>query len=146
MADAVVLGAGEGEALGGAATVTIKVGGAQTGGSIYIGESVVPPGFPGPPPHFHERMHDMFYVLEGTLTMRVGDETVELSAGGFACAPPGVVHTFSNRSSAPVRFLNLATPAGFEDYMRELSAVMAKASPTSEEIGAIASRYDFKAV
>ena len=67
-------------------------------------------------------------------------------AGGFACAPPGVVHTFSNRSSAPVRFLNLATPAGFEDYMRELSAVMAKASPTSEEIGAIASRYDFKAV
>ena len=146
MADAVVLGPGEGEALGGAAIVTIKVGGAQTGGSVYLGESVVPAGFPGPPPHFHERMHDMFYVLEGTLTLRVGDEKVELSAGGFACAPPGVVHTFSNRSEAPVRFLNLATPAGFEHYMRDLSAVMAKGSPTPEEIGAIASRYDFKAV
>jgi uncharacterized cupin superfamily protein len=146
MADAVVLGPGEGEVLGGAATVTIKVGGAQTDGSLYMGESVVPPGFPGPPPHFHERMHDMFYVLEGTLTLQVDDDTVELSAGGFACAPPGVVHTFSNRSSALVRFLNLATPAGFEQYMRELSAVLAKGSPTSEEIGAIASRYDFNAV
>ena len=78
--------------------------------------------------------------------VRVGEETLALSAGGFACAPPGVVHTFSNRSQAPVRFLNLATPAGFEHYMRDLSAVMAKGSPTSEEIGAIAARYDFNAV
>ena len=33
------------------------------------------PGFAGPPPHVHERLHDMFYVLEGTLTMRLGDDT-----------------------------------------------------------------------
>jgi mannose-6-phosphate isomerase-like protein (cupin superfamily) len=38
----------------------------------------------------------MFYVLEGTLTMRLGDETTELPAGSFVCVPPGVVHTFSN--------------------------------------------------
>src|SRR5919202_1846800 len=141
---AVVYRPGEGEVIAGPSSVTIKATAEDTGGSFYLGESVIPPGFPGPPPHVHERMHDMFYVLEGTLTMRVGEETLELAAGGFACAPPGVVHTFSNRSAAPVRFLNLATPAGFEHYMRELSAVMAKGTPTSEEIGAIAARYDFK--
>ena len=32
------------------------------------------------------------------------------------------LHTFSNPSAEPVRFLNLNTPAGFEDYMRDLSA------------------------
>jgi len=40
---------------------------------------VIEPGFPGPPPHIHEHVHDMFTVLDGALTVRVGDE--ELQAG-----------------------------------------------------------------
>jgi quercetin dioxygenase-like cupin family protein len=139
-----VLGPGEGELVGGATAVTIKAGGEQTGGTLYLGEVVAEPGFPGPPPHFHDRLHDMFYVLEGTLTVRVGDETHEVAAGGFACVPPGVVHTFSNPTQAPVRFLNLNTPAGWEHYMRELGATLAKGGATQAEIGEIASRYDFK--
>jgi uncharacterized cupin superfamily protein len=89
-------------------------------------------------------MHDMFYVLDGTLTMRLGDETIELPAGSFVCVPPGVVHTFSNPSDAPVRFLNFNTPAGWENYMRDLDAALAKRTPSQEEIGQIASRYDFQ--
>ena len=60
------------------------------------------------------------------------------------CVPPGVVHTFSNQSDAPVRFLNFNTPAGWENYMRDLAAVLASRTPTQEEIGRIASRYDFE--
>jgi hypothetical protein len=44
--------------------------------------------------------------IEGTLTMRLGDEEREIGPGTFVCVPPGVVHTFSNPSDAPVRFLN----------------------------------------
>jgi mannose-6-phosphate isomerase-like protein (cupin superfamily) len=105
---------------------------------------VVAPGFPGPPPHFHERLHDMFYVLDGTLTVRLGDETTELPAGSFVSVPPGVVHTFSNPGETPVRFLNFNTPAGWENYMRDLGAALAKGTPRQEEIGEIASRYDFR--
>jgi oxalate decarboxylase/phosphoglucose isomerase-like protein (cupin superfamily) len=86
----------------------------------------------------------MFFVLEGTLTMRVGDETLELKPGSFVCVPPGVVHTFSNPSDAPVRLLNFNTPAGWENYMRDLAAALAGGTPTQEEIGQIASRYDFE--
>jgi uncharacterized cupin superfamily protein len=88
----------------------------------------------------------MFYVLGGTLTMRLGDETLELEPSSFVCVPPGVVHTFSNQSDAPVRFLNFNTPAGWENYMRDLAAALASGTPTQEEIGRIASRYDFEVV
>jgi mannose-6-phosphate isomerase-like protein (cupin superfamily) len=135
---------GEGETVGGATTVTIKATGQETNGSFYLGESLIEPDFPGPPPHRHKRLHDMFYVLDGMLTIRVGDETLELEPGSFVCVPPGVVHTFSNRSGAAVRFLNFNTPAGWENYMRELGATLARGTPTEQEIGEIASRYDFE--
>jgi mannose-6-phosphate isomerase-like protein (cupin superfamily) len=135
---------GAGEQIGGPTAVTIKATGEETSGSFYMGEAVVAPGFPGPPPHVHERLHDMFYVLDGTLTMRLGDETTELPASSFVCVPPGVVHTFSNPSETPVRFLNFNTPAGWEKYMRDLRAALAKGTPSQEEIGQIASRYDFR--
>jgi mannose-6-phosphate isomerase-like protein (cupin superfamily) len=144
--DATVHRPGEGETLGDPATVsvTIKADGEETGGSFYLGESTIQPGFPGPPPHRHERLHDMFYVLDGTLTMLLGDESLELEAGSFVCVPPGVVHTFSNPGDAPVRVLNFNTPAGWEHYMRELGAMLASGSPTQAEIGRVASKYDFR--
>ena len=105
------------------------------------------PGFPGPPPHVHDRLHDMFYVLKGTLSMRVGDEQLEAGPGTFVCVPPGVVHTFANPNDEPVRLLNFNTPSGWEDYMRELAAAFNSGAPvTPEEIGKIASRYDFRPV
>ena len=137
---------GEGEQIGGPTAVTIKATTQETGGSLYLGEGVAAPGFAGPPPHVHERLHDMFYVLEGTLTMRLGDATTELPAGTFVCVPPGVVHTFSNPGEAPVRFLNFNTPAGWENYMRDLGELLAGGTPSQDEIGRIASRYDFKPV
>ena len=144
---AVVLRPGEGERIGGGPTsVTIKATGESTDGSFYLGEGLIQPGFPGPPLHVHERLHDMFYVLEGTLTMRLGDDTLELGAGSFACVPPGVVHTFSNPGDAPVRFLNFNTPAGWEHYMRELAELLAKGAPSQEEMGRVASRHDFRVV
>jgi mannose-6-phosphate isomerase-like protein (cupin superfamily) len=142
--EAVVHRRGEGEHIGGPTAVTIKATGGDTNDSFYLGEVVAQPGFAGPPPHTHERLHDMFYVLEGTLTMRLGDDTTEVVEGGFVCVPPGVVHTFSNPSAIPVRFLNFNTPAGWENYMRDLGAALAEGTPTPEEIGRIASRYDFQ--
>jgi quercetin dioxygenase-like cupin family protein len=137
---------GAGERLGvGASSVTIKATGADTDGTFYLGEVLIEPGFPGPPPHVHDKLHDMFYVLDGTLTVRLGEETRELGPGSFVCVPPGTVHTFSNPGSEAVRILNFNTPAGWENYMRDLSAATAGGKmPSPEEIGKIASRYDFR--
>jgi mannose-6-phosphate isomerase-like protein (cupin superfamily) len=69
--------------------VTIEAGGEPTEGTSFLSESVIEAGFPGPPPYVHRRLHDMFFVLEGTRTMRLGDETAEAQPGTFVCVPPG---------------------------------------------------------
>ena len=126
-------------------TIAIKATSDDTAGGFFLSETTIAAGFPGPPPHVHETLHDMFYVLEGTLTMRLGDEEREARPGTFVCVPPGIVHTFSNRSDAPVRFLNFNIPGGWESYMRDLAAAAASGTPpTPEEIGKIAARYDFR--
>lgn len=142
----VILRPGEGERLEmGASTVFIKAGSEQTDGTLFLGESTLAPGFSGRPPHIHETFYDMIYVLEGTLTLRVGDDTISAEAGTFACIPPGTVHTFSNPGDAVVRILIFKTPAGWENYMRELrDAAKPGTPPAPEEIAKIASRYDFK--
>jgi mannose-6-phosphate isomerase-like protein (cupin superfamily) len=144
--DAVLHMPGEGERHGvGDSELVIKAGSADTGGTFFLSETTLAPDFPGPPPHTHERLHDMFYVLEGTLTMRLGEETRELGPGSFACVPPGVVHTFANMSGSPVRMLNFNTPGGWENYMRDLAEAARSGLLTPETIAPIASKYDFRA-
>jgi quercetin dioxygenase-like cupin family protein len=144
---AVVHGPGDGERHGaGSAEILIKATGEDTDGSLFLSETTIGAGFPGPPPHTHERLHDMFYVLEGVLTIRVGEETREVPAGTFVCVSPGVVHSFSNPGNSPVRFLNFNTPSGWEHYMRDLSTAADSGPLTTEAIGRVASRYDFRAV
>jgi mannose-6-phosphate isomerase-like protein (cupin superfamily) len=73
--------------------------------------------------HVHRRHTDLFYVLEGELTIRLGPEgqPVVAPAGTLARVPPLVVHGFRKGSDADVRYLNLHAPGrGFADYMRAL--------------------------
>jgi quercetin dioxygenase-like cupin family protein len=142
--DPVVHGPGEGEYHdAGAAQIFIKATGEQTGGTFFLSESTLAPGFAGPPPHRHRELHDMFYVLEGTLTLRLGDETIAAGPGSFACVPPGVVHTFRNDSDGPVRVLNFNTPGWFETYMRDMAEAARSGPLTPEVIARVAARYDF---
>jgi quercetin dioxygenase-like cupin family protein len=139
--DAVVRGPGEGETLAiGPSTLLMKAEVADGDGTFYLGESTLAPGFSGPPPHVHERHLDSFFVLQGTLTLRIGDDVVEAPAGSFAVAPPGTVHTFSNLGRDPVRALNIMAPGGFEQYLKEAAAAGA-GDPAA--LAEIASRYDF---
>ena len=85
----------------------------------------------------------MFYVLEGVLTVRLGEDTHQLGPGSFVCVPAGVVHSFSNQSDTAVRFLNFNTPAGWESYMRDLAEAAKSRALTVDAIGRVASRYDF---
>jgi mannose-6-phosphate isomerase-like protein (cupin superfamily) len=82
-------------------------------------------------------------VLQGTLTLRLGDDVVEVPAGSYGVVPPGNVHTFANSSDGTVRALNLMAPGGFEQYLKEVG----RAGTTDPaEMAKIASRYDFQPV
>jgi mannose-6-phosphate isomerase-like protein (cupin superfamily) len=140
--DVVIAAAGAGErlALGDSAAV-IKVGAEGADGMLAVLETTVAPGFPGPVPHRHRQMLDSFWLLEGTLTLRLGERTVEAGPGSYAVAPPGAVHAFSNPGEAPVRMLNVMAPAGLEGYLRETTAA---ATTDPAEMARIAARYDFE--
>jgi hypothetical protein len=71
----------------------------------------------------------------------VADSLAALSACPLVLSTPS-----ATRVPAPVRFLNFNTPAGWENYKRDLAAALASGTPTQEEIGRIASRYDFEVV
>lgn len=77
----------------------------------------------GPPLHVHSDQDDTFYVLEGVLTVQVGDELFELEPGDFATIPPGVPHTFDNlrKDGPPVKAINLMTPGGFNELFADLA-------------------------
>jgi quercetin dioxygenase-like cupin family protein len=127
----------------GTATSVFKATREATAGAFSLAEVTIQAGTSGPPPRSHRELFDSFYVLEGTLTVLVGDDEVAAPAGTYAYAPPGVVHTFANRSDEPVRFLNLNTPGGWEDYIRDLAAVTpADGPPDPRVMGEVLARHD----
>lgn len=100
---------------------TIKLSAEQTGGRFSLLDHVVAP-LPviGAPPHVHHGEDEAWYVLEGRLTFRIGEETVEAPAGSTVFAPKGIPHWFNNPAPGPARVLVLLWPAGFERFFFEL--------------------------
>ena len=114
---------------------------------IAVSDNIVPPAVPGPVRHRHPQMTEMFYVLDGNLAFDLAGEQRVLGPGSFVLVPPGVVHTFANPGSAPVRFLEILQPAGNEQFFKEAVQRMAAGHPWSPaEMAEMASRYDFEAV
>jgi hypothetical protein len=69
----IVLGPGEGESMTIAGnTIMFEADSGETGGALGVLDYTAAPGFPGPPPHLHREAAEVFFVLEGELTMRLG--------------------------------------------------------------------------
>lgn len=117
--------------------------GKQTGGLLVFGEARLPPRTPGPSFHQHAREDESVYVIEGTLTVKVGEDPFELGAGGFAWLPRRVPHAFANRSDDPVRVVGVIVPAGLEGMFTEQAAYFASLAgpPDEEAIAEIGARY-----
>jgi mannose-6-phosphate isomerase-like protein (cupin superfamily) len=82
--------------------------------NLVLAEVVDPGGGTEPPSyiaplHIHDRDDEAWYVLEGTLAFRVGDEQVEVTAGRSLVVPSGTPHTFWNPSPEPARYLLIMT-------------------------------------
>lgn len=80
-----------------------------------LGIVVLQPG-QGVESHRHEAEDDSFLVLEGTLTVTVGEERREVRAGPgtFVLIPVGTDHAIRNAGSDDVRILNVHAPGGFD--------------------------------
>ena len=137
-----VLGPGEGEvvhllALG----VRFMIDGATTGGAFSLVEHPLPPRALGAPLHTHRNEDEYSYVLEGRVGVQLGDDVLEAGPGDLVFKPRGVPHAFWNAGDEPARLLELISPAGFEDYFRELAPLLAAPARDEAAIGEVAARY-----
>jgi oxalate decarboxylase/phosphoglucose isomerase-like protein (cupin superfamily) len=80
-----------------------------------LGIVVLRPG-QGVERHVHTAEDDSMLVLEGTLSVTLGDEerVVDAGPGTFVLIPDGTPHAIVNRGPADVRFLNVHAPGGFD--------------------------------
>ncbi len=121
--------------------VTFKVVGADTGDAFTMLEGENPPGS-GVPLHREHYEDETFFVLEGTYSIVVGEETVEMGPGGFVFVNRGTPHSFRNVGQTTGRLLCLMTPGGIhERFMADLSALGANGMPEIADVVACANRY-----
>ena len=64
-----------------------------------------------PPMHIHHDADETFYVIEGELTVFVGDDEIKAGPGDFVLAPKGLPHSFLVISEH-AEFLVSFAPAG----------------------------------
>jgi mannose-6-phosphate isomerase-like protein (cupin superfamily) len=97
----------------------VKASAADTAGQYSLLEITAPAGLQTPL-HVHHNEDEGFYVLEGSVTIEVGDETVELSSGQHAFGPRNIPHRFTVGPDG-ARMIWVLTPGGFEDFVEEAS-------------------------
>lgn len=118
----VVLKDGEGRHYDmGAIRATFKVDEAETQGRLSASEWFLDAMHEGPGAHKHEENEEVFYVLEGTASIMVGETWHHLSAGSFCLIPRGVMHDFRNESTRTIRLLNFFVPGPFEHLMPQIA-------------------------
>jgi quercetin dioxygenase-like cupin family protein len=104
-------------------TYTILVSGADTAGRYTLVDMHVPPGG-GPPPHRHD-FEEMFTVLDGEIELTFRGVSVLAAAGETINVPANAPHVFRNVSGRAARLLCLCSPAGQEEFFKEVGVPVA---------------------
>lgn len=125
----VVLAPGQGRAYPmGRISAVFKADGAETDSRYAVSEWWLEPRTQGPGPHSHAE-DDLFYVIEGTMSVLVGEKWVHAARGSFVLVPGGVTHDFENRGSVRAGILNFSVPGSFEPAMPGIAEWFAQNPP-----------------
>ena len=93
------------------------------------------------PMHRHHREDEYSFVLEGSIGALLGDSVVIGNPGDLIFKPREQWHTFWNAGDAPARVLEIISPAGFENYFRELGAELVSGPPDPQRLAALCASY-----
>ncbi len=117
---AVVVRSGEGQTLrwGPEGKIRIIASASATDRSFSIVESTEPPGS-GAPLHVHHGEAEGFYILDGSVELICGGQTLTAGAGDFVYTPKDVPHKFVVAGDRPARILMLFSRPGFEMFFAE---------------------------
>jgi quercetin dioxygenase-like cupin family protein len=110
-ADVVYWGFGDG--------VTILASGQETNGAYAQVEGMLAPRGEAPA-HIHHREDETFYILEGSIELRIGEVTHVVRAGDYRQVPRGTIHSLRNVGEHTARALVTFVPAGLEGFFVEV--------------------------
>lgn len=108
-------------------SAVFKADEAETREAYSISEWWLEPNTTGPGAHSHPE-DDVFFVLEGTMSILVGDRWVDAKPGSFVLIPGGTTHDFENRSQGRAGVLNFS-PGPFEPQMPDIVQWFAEHPP-----------------
>jgi len=100
--------------------IRVWVRSTMTNGLYSNVECAVAPKLMGPPPHYHKELDELMYVVDGTASILIGEEVVEVQAGGWHLRPRMLKHTFWNASDQPLRFFDMYFNQPFEEYLEQI--------------------------
>jgi mannose-6-phosphate isomerase-like protein (cupin superfamily) len=125
----IVLGPGQGRSYPmGRISAVFKADERETESRYSVSEWWLEPKTQGPGAHSHAE-DDLFYVIEGIMSIRVGGEWFEAPKGSFVLVPGGVTHDFENRGGVRAGVLNFSIPGPFESEMPGIVEWFAKNPP-----------------
>jgi mannose-6-phosphate isomerase-like protein (cupin superfamily) len=106
-----------------------------------------------PPLHVHDDLDDTWYILEGEMVVRCGDDTLVVGAGHWVSMPRGVPHTFRVVGERQARILLVHDNASFRDFIRDLATPAPArvvpnepAFPSVDELARIAASHDLRPI
>ena len=105
-----------------------KADGDESRGGYSISEWWLEPNTQGPGAHAHEE-DDIFYVIEGTMSILVDGRWIDTQKGSFVLVPGGVTHDFENRTEKRAGVLNISAPGDFEEQMPDIAQWFAEHPP-----------------
>ena len=96
------------------------------------------------PMHRHAREDEYSYVLEGSIGALLGDTVVIGKLGDLVFKPRNQWHTFWNAGDTPARILEIISPAGFENFFRELVDLGGVTKAPPQALGELCGRYELE--
>jgi len=98
----------------------------ESAGRYSVSEWWLEPRTRGPDVHAHPEDH-VFYVIAGTLSLRVNAEWSHAMKGTYVVIPGGTPHSFENQGSVRAGFISFNSPGGFEARMADIAAALTAA-------------------
>lgn len=147
-ATAVARGPEDGERLTAGPTSTrVAVSGTETGGRVSVVEMRLDGGWSGPPPHVHDEVEHVWWVLAGEVVLTTGETTARYGPGSCLFVPAGVPHSFSTDGTDGATVLEVDSPRALDGYFRDLHAAFPPGQPPDPAaVGAVMARHDTRAL
>jgi mannose-6-phosphate isomerase-like protein (cupin superfamily) len=121
--------------------VRFMIDGVEAGDRFSLVEHPMGPRALAAPLHRHTREDEYSYVVQGRMGALLGDDVVYAEVGDLVHKPRNQWHTFWNAGDEPCYILEIISPAGFEDFFKELSDMGGVANASPETLGALSERY-----